>query len=138
MYLHIFLCFYSNYNDRSMGGPPSRGYGGPPRAVNGGNGSFERSSPWAPMNGGNNLMSQHSPPSILPSQGNSGMSGGHSGGPGSGGSGGPGKSSTQVTIPKDVRKFFSIFFKNIIVPSEVKAFVYCESADILACWGNNW
>lgn len=105
----MYYIFFSNFSDRGNGGPPSRGdgYGGPPRALNGG-GNYERNSPWAAsVNGGNNLMNQPTPQNLLPQA--SGLGGGHSSGPGSGGPGGPGKNSTQVTIPKDVSRVKFIF-----------------------------
>lgn len=80
-----------------MGGPPQRNGYGPPRGMNGNhNTSYERNNGWGgPINGGN-MMSQP-PPNMMQS------------GPGvnqnqmnQGNSGPPGKTSTQVTIPKDV------------------------------------
>lgn len=79
---------------RSGGG--GGGFGGPPR-LNGG-GGFARASPWASANGESSLMSQPSGPMLSPTGG-------------SGGPGGPGKSSTQVTIPKDVSKIWLCFIE---------------------------
>lgn len=84
--------------------PPQRGgnFGGPPRGMNGG-GPFDRNNVWdTSENGGGpgNIMNQP-PPSIIPPNGMGGGPGGPRLGM-QGGGGGQGKSSTQVTIPKDV------------------------------------
>lgn len=93
------------YHDRGMGGPPPpprSNFNGPPRGLNGSGfeGPPPRNNGWgAPMNGGNanTMMNQAPPPNIMSTtmsqplgnnQGN-GMSAN-------------GRSSTQVTIPKDL------------------------------------
>lgn len=112
-----------------MGGPPPprSGYGGPPQRGSMGGGPYDRNDGWGgPMNGGGGSMMNQPPPNMMPpsnmgggmNQGPSmgsmggpqgGMGGGSMGGGGGGGSGmngPPGKTSTQVTIPKDVRVLF--------------------------------
>lgn len=80
-----------------MGGGGPRGGYGPPRGGMGG--GYDRGNGWGgPMNGGGNMMNQP-PPNMM---------GGGMGGPMSGGDmDGPSrKTTTQVTIPKDVSFFF--------------------------------
>ncbi|XP_017778173.1 PREDICTED: heterogeneous nuclear ribonucleoprotein K isoform X2 [Nicrophorus vespilloides] len=88
--------------DRSMSGPPpsrSSGYSNePPRGLNG-SGSYERPSGWGsppPMNGGSaSSMSASMPPSMMSSNVGSAMQNNGSSSQGT-------KSTTQVTIPKDL------------------------------------
>lgn len=84
-----------------MGGSPQRNGYGPHRGMNvATHQPFERNNGWGgPLNGGN-LMNQ-SPPNIMQPGGgmNSGL---HQNQMNQGNGGPPGKTSTQVTIPKDV------------------------------------
>lgn len=90
-----------------------------------GGGPYDRNDGWGgPMNGGGSMMNQPPPNMMAPSNMGGGMNqgppmggmggpqggmggGSMGGGGGSGMSGPPGKTSTQVTIPKDVRCFLS-------------------------------
>ncbi|KAF2900189.1 hypothetical protein ILUMI_05984 [Ignelater luminosus] len=89
------------YNDRGMGGgpPPRGGFGGPSRGMNGGPSPFGRENAWGgPMSQPSNMMSGGGGGGMGGNQGPPHMGGGGMGN----GNGGPGKSSTQVTIPKDL------------------------------------
>lgn len=94
------------FHDRGMGGPTSsRGnFNGPPRGMNGG-GPFDnqRNNGWGsgPMNGGSSSSLMNQGP-MMGGGGGMNMGGGNNQGNGMS----PNKSTTQVTIPKDVSASF--------------------------------
>lgn len=114
LYLTINMEFLlRRFHDRGMGGPPStRGnFNTPPRGLNGG-GPFDnqRNNGWGggPINGGsgNSIMNQG------PMMGGGGM---NMGGSSQGNGLSPNKTTTQVTIPKDVSLPLLIKFNKIIL-----------------------